>query len=394
MLPHESQSRQPYVFLRASDLRNRFLLHRASGPYLTPFKAHANITIQCARYLQTCTDFATNDPLPVVWGRTIKGFHDIFPYVHEYWPEHLTKCMDSKSTWNDSIWEAVFEQMDCLASMFNRQNACSIVEDCQHATATLSRSTSARKPPSLPQIVQDYLDFRRSISMRTRTTRPECDNALVESDPTGLSETYANFRVLFESLMNNQLPFSSIDLKINPSDFEQFIQRHRSAAYCCSWSGCDYASIGFQSATLRADHENFHKKQYRCTDPACDFANNGFPSRGALRKHILKYHTNEEDLILPKFLPFRKKVIKARDPVANTLPNAPVALLDNGNEDGMQIATPSMRTILVDATPLVEELHESITQSQQKTRERVSVVHKKELSVEVRHQQRPIRNVS
>src|SRR5438552_112572 len=107
IFPRESQQHYQPLFLPPSDAWRRFLLHRTSGPYLSPFVAHAKITIACARYLLNYTEFTTGALSPTACGHIIKGFHDIFPYVQEFWPEHLTKCVDSKGDRDDEIWKAV-----------------------------------------------------------------------------------------------------------------------------------------------------------------------------------------------------------------------------------------------------------------------------------------------
>jgi hypothetical protein len=83
------------------------------------------------------------------------------------------------------------------------------------------------------------------------------------------------------------------------SDVQSFEIRHGISAYLCRWSGC--VSAGFRTDAERTRHETSHTRQFRCPDPSCGFAINGFASRHALRKHMLKYHTGVEELILPDF---------------------------------------------------------------------------------------------
>jgi hypothetical protein len=288
--------------------------------------AHAKITIACARYLLTCTEFATGAPSPTTFGHIVKGFHDIFPYVHEFWPEHLTKCVNSKGGRDDGIWRAVVDQLRRLVTTFSRPAASMDLELSHQLLSTISTAASGQEFPALPQPVQKYLDFRKSTSVTTTPSRVESASVNAESDPTIFTDTYSCFRAVFESLVNDRPPFPYIEMKINATDLERFIHRHRSAAYCCRWSGCMWASTGFQTSTERADHENSHKKQFRCSDPTCDFANNGFASRGALRRHVLKYHTKEEDLALPEFSLRGSKNNKAARLAVQALSNKPMTV--------------------------------------------------------------------
>jgi hypothetical protein len=292
--------------------------------------AHAKIAIACARYLLTCTEFTTGAPSPTAFGHIIKGFHDIFPYVHEFWPEHLTECVNSKGGRDDEIWKAVVDQLCRLVITFSRPAASMDLELSHQILATISTAASGQEFPAFPQLVQKYLDFRKSTSVTTTPLRAESGSANVKSDPTTLTDTYSCFRAVFESLVNDRPPFPYIEMKSNAADLDRFIHRHRSAAYCCRWSRCMRASTSFQTPTERADHENSHKKQFRCSDPTCDFANNGFASRGALRGHMLKYHTKEEDLVLPEFSLRGSKSNKAAGLAVQALSDKPMTVSGRG----------------------------------------------------------------
>ena len=297
----------------------RFLLHGTSGPYLSPFLAHAHITIACTRYLLTCTEFTTSALSPTPYAHIVKGCHDIFPYVQEFWLEHLAKCVHTKEGKDDTVCKSVLEQLDRLSTAFARSTT-----EMTHAPDKPARSVAtspAEQFPTLLPVVQRYMDFRKSTPAKMTPTRTESQSTSVESDPTTLTETYSRFREAFESLVNGTAPFSHVEMDIDMADLDQFNRRHRSTAYCCRWTGCIWASTGFQTSQQRADHEMSHRKQFRCSDSTCDFAHNGFASRDALRRHTLKYHSKEEDLVLPEF-PLRRPRDEPTETTKNKMPNS------------------------------------------------------------------------
>lgn len=70
---------------------------------------------------------------------------------------------------------------------------------------------------------------------------------------------------------------------------ESFCTRSRSSAYTCGVRSCPRATIGFNSAGLRDEHQIEHMRKYCCTYPTCQYP--PFSSSQILKRHIRTNHT-------------------------------------------------------------------------------------------------------
>ena len=78
---------------------------------------------------------------------------------------------------------------------------------------------------------------------------------------------------------------------LSREELDTFKTTYRTEAYTCRYSRCPRASNGFKSDQLRYQHENdVHRQRLTCTVPDCK-SGLFFPSNGALKSHILKYHS-------------------------------------------------------------------------------------------------------
>lgn len=99
----------------------------------------------------------------------IKGFHDLFPYVHEFWIEHLRKSLLAEE---DS--KAYLETITRLVSNFSvfRRTAClepsqelfslndDAVSPSEIEAGSIPSETSNGLPSDLPEPLPHYLKFR------------------------------------------------------------------------------------------------------------------------------------------------------------------------------------------------------------------------------------------
>ena len=319
-------SAREYVFNGSTVLLEltpgRYLLHRMSGPYISRFEVDADVTSACLRYLLTCGPSFTSVNPASNHDQIIKGFHDIFPYVYEFWHHHLQNYSEALRTQTDD--EKRMRKVQVLLSTFASSQSQSILEgsgsDSGAAVAehlTLDMESDALR--AFPPIVREYIACRTKMSIIQNSAAKELDSDsdLSHIDPTWISAVYRNYQRVFESLLfdAHNLDYHRMRAKyhqmtVSLEDIQKFKVRHGKSAYLCRWNGCAGASVGFQSIAEREKHETAHKQQFRCSDPSCDFANNGFSSRRALRKHNLKYHIRAEDHDLPNFVNSEDQSIK------------------------------------------------------------------------------------
>jgi hypothetical protein len=272
------------------------------------------MTIACLRYLLTCIPLIAGAASASTHGHIVKGFHDIFPYVHEFWLDHLLKYNEALRAHPDDE-KRVKTVQDLLLSTFSSSQSCSALKapdpgSSAAVTENFSLGTESDALRALPPAVRHYIAYRKNMPAKQTSSAKGMDSNsdLARTDPTWISSAYRNFQRAFESLLGDaytldyhQMSAKYYQMTVTSEDVQKFKIRHGKSAYLCRWSGCVWASAGFQSTAEREKHETTHKQQFRCSDPSCDFASNGFASRHALRKHNLKYHTRVEDLVLPAF---------------------------------------------------------------------------------------------
>lgn len=284
-----------------------------SGPYISHLNAHADMTIASLRYLLACSPLIAEEASASTYCHIIKGFHDIFPYVYEFWHNHLIKYFEALTA--QPADEKRAKTVQDLLSKFSSSQSSSVLRalgSSSNASVTDDSTLSAKSDAlhALPPIVQQYIAHRKKITAKQSSSAKELDSSsdLVQTDPTWIPAAYRNFQQAYESLLGDaytldyhQMVTRYHQMTVTSEDIQNFKTRHSNSAYLCRWSGCVWASAGFQSTAEREKHEITHKQQFQCSEPSCDFASNGFASRQALRKHNLKYHTRIEDHVLPAF---------------------------------------------------------------------------------------------
>ena len=284
-----------------------------SGPYISHFRVHADMTIACLRYLLTCRPLISGVVSGATHDHIIKGFHDIFPYVHEFWPDHLlsySKDLHAHSDEEKRI-KTVQDLLRMLSSFQNR-STLKVLDSRLGAAAIegISLDVESSLLRDFPPAIRQYIMYRKRMPVRQTSSTNDMDSNsnLAQIDLNWIPAAYKTFQTEFESLLSaahsfdcHEMSAKYCQMTANWDDIHKFKLRHGKSAFLCRWSGCIWASAGFQSTAEREKHETTHTRRFRCSDPSCDFAQNGFSSRHALKKHTLKYHTRAEDLILPAF---------------------------------------------------------------------------------------------
>lgn len=284
-----------------------------SGPYISHLNAHADMIIASLRYLLTCSPLTAGVASASSYCQIIKGFHDIFPYVYEYWLNHLIKYIEALNT-QPADEKLVKTIQDLLNNFSGSQDRSVLRAQGSGSNAALTEDSTFRAESdtlhALPLIFRKYIAHRTKLSSKQSSSAKEPDSSSdpIQTDPTWISVAYRNFQKEYESLLGDAytLDYHEMITKyhqmtVTSEDIQNFKTRHGKSAYLCRWTGCVWASAGFQTNTEREKHEITHKQQFLCSEPSCDFASNGFASRQALRKHNLKYHTPVEDHVLPAF---------------------------------------------------------------------------------------------
>ncbi|KAL0782609.1 hypothetical protein CaCOL14_000515 [Colletotrichum acutatum] len=283
-----------------------YLLSKQSGPFVSPAKAQTEIALSCLRYISTSMSFVSLAcPLPVT--EVIKGYHDLFPYAHEFWFDHLSSSVHIGS---ETDLQRLRDKTMTIWALFKK------VKSSNEVVETETRNSDADADALLAPLfnflgpAREYHIFknRKSESSRTQlvplsksckdlTSRSMADliGKGAEQDPTRLSEAYLKYSSILESLLNNDPSLEAYKALVSANDWKEFGKRHAHGAYRCRWAGCTQGWSGFQSERERDNHEKSHKPQFRCSDLDCLIA---FDSKGALRNHRRQYHVQENDWTL------------------------------------------------------------------------------------------------
>lgn len=146
-----------------------YLRHRISGPYLSPFKVHANLTTACLRYLLSCDEFVTGTASASACGRIIKGFHDIFQYVQRFWVDHLLKCLENKvgSPYGGDLMRKIDELLGKFSQFQGKAGREAVGSSGEFIP--LANDPVDAEPEELqrlPEIVRRYIIFRNGTSFK------------------------------------------------------------------------------------------------------------------------------------------------------------------------------------------------------------------------------------
>ncbi|OAL28588.1 hypothetical protein AYO22_02782 [Fonsecaea multimorphosa] len=291
----------------------RYLLHEHSGPYLDRQQIHLSFTQSCIRYLITCQPF-TVQPLALgTRADIVKGFHDIFPYVDQFWTMHLTESFRAVS---DSLPEEhvhsrqkIQHLLLTLLRVFQTYGPDQLNEE-HYGYGGSERGALPLKVLTLgdlPEPILRHIDFKKRFKTRHADANPttvwvKASTAQdISKDPISLSFAFSRFQEEFEALLAHESTDLGIKIGVGLAEILDFKSRHSSGAYLCRWRGCVSALTGFSSAAERSTHEMSHEERFRCHDLACDFSVRGFTSKAALRKHVERYHTVLGDIVLPPF---------------------------------------------------------------------------------------------
>ncbi|OQU94466.1 NACHT domain-containing protein [Cladophialophora immunda] len=290
-----------------------YLLHKHSGPYLDRQECHLSITQSCIRYLITCEPFTVEPLAPRTCADIVKGFHDIFPYVDQFWPMHLTESFRViPGPVSEELVYAKKDIRNLLLTLLNTfQTTMSYRGKEEYREAGVYEWVAMHSQDltleDLPELIIRHIDIKKRT--RARPADPNSGTVCVKlaappdisKDPISLSLAFNRFQEEFERLLAHGSSGLDDEISVSFAEILEFRTRHSSGAYLCRWRGCVWASTGFSSVAERSTHEASHEERFRCHEPACDFAGRGFNSKATLRKHVEKYHTSLDDIVLPQF---------------------------------------------------------------------------------------------
>jgi hypothetical protein len=159
---------------------SRYLLHPLSGPQLSPFSAHRDIVFSCLAYLSTCSIFLGNSSRDHLNRVVVKGYHNLYGYVHEFWIPHLLAYIELWEVNGSSLeeWDEVDKRLQALyhferLAMSGHNLKFASVEEApplEPTSRTLAGIT--RNKPNLDIELERLPQFvRRAIAFRKKSPR-------------------------------------------------------------------------------------------------------------------------------------------------------------------------------------------------------------------------------
>ena len=100
----------------------------------------------------------------------------------------------------------------------------------------------------------------------------------------------------YQAILRNLLP-KQIVTGVSFDMLARFQKTHRDFAYTCRLGGCRRQVAGFETESLREQHEETHRSFFRCDAFGCQYPS--FPSKSSLKRHVRDVHTGKRQYRRP-----------------------------------------------------------------------------------------------
>lgn len=154
---------------------SRYILHKASGPFLQQDQAHYNLSFSCIAYLSTTSclmDPSISESQSRL--RIVKGYHGLHLYANKFWFAHLLKYLNSRGRHDILVPAQLREQLSNLRRFrkesqspeFHAQiRAIGPLQSIENRTATLDDL------PDTKSLVHNILAYRQILAQETHTQK-------------------------------------------------------------------------------------------------------------------------------------------------------------------------------------------------------------------------------
>lgn len=245
-------------------------------------------------------------------------------YATEYWAEYFLAYVASLADGHadGSIMPSpIFDLALQLADQMGRQFQPSFATSTDGASMSVSSKTSIAPGlamlsnqvqderlyhlvalPQLHRCVVDYFNARSLHGLRTALDEEDANSDTPPGGDRKHREKKTEGQVYRDGITNLLASYQAtlgtlLDLPdfpgISAADFQHFKNEFHNARYTCRLSTCPRATLGFDSAILRREHEQVHLRRFfNCTATDCHWP--PFDSTAALRRHTKRYHSEDE----------------------------------------------------------------------------------------------------
>jgi hypothetical protein len=151
-----------------TDETTRYILHTASGPFLSYVHSHYDIALSCVTYLNTSACFYNpNTSVDDLRVRVAKGFHGLHPYANEYWFQHLlqyAKCLDNMDDPQYQLEAGLEELLGFWKKDPGSYASSKKLDDTTTADSIQNQVEPLSDSPWLERMGLDLLTFRANLS--------------------------------------------------------------------------------------------------------------------------------------------------------------------------------------------------------------------------------------
>jgi archaellum biogenesis ATPase FlaH len=210
--------------------------------------------------------------------RLVRGLHAFHVYATEHWTDYLLTAANDNVNVHSSVFGTATRLASTLELTSPAPSAKTPIDDklnCLAPHPLLMKHVSwALRARSQARLDQDIIG-----SPEGSTETPILD---------GISIMLTAYQAAVEQILNiDSLP------GVSSEELDVFKSQFRASAYTCRLRSCARATLGFENAELRYEHELNHTSGFRCPATGCQFP----PCRSAqaLRTHTKKHHTPQSD---------------------------------------------------------------------------------------------------
>ena len=303
---------------------SRYLRNPDRHIFLQSQKAQLTASLSCVLYLQSSLDLV--DPRFTEEAKrssVLLCLHDLNLYAIDYWLDHLLALSKSMGFCPDRYeLEPLLRSLERLTEMhqhiaalqgsgFLEEEELDYRQQGQHwqlfrishaAQSLLTRvlvhqqtvsleDSAPKEPHCMPTALQD--------SNSLIPVSPEIDPNANHQYPLLFTHTRERYQSIVEELMETDEPNNQI--------LSAFILHQASGAFLCRYWGCPRAAQGFHTSELREKHEESHRPRFQCTHATCGLFGTTFNSRAAMKKHVARYHDEDNTASIPNSLTWKPR---------------------------------------------------------------------------------------
>ncbi|KAH8890574.1 hypothetical protein GQ53DRAFT_794643 [Thozetella sp. PMI_491] len=263
--------------------RYMFLQSPSTTPGISEQDSLLEQSIACVTCLLSGLEVFEHHDEQARYLRVVKGLHGLHIYATEYWTEYLLTHV--ASTFGLQTTSCFFSLVQRLAGKLDLSADPYAYKETPVAEERLK---FLQEHPIIYRQVERAVQARSLARMKAQYSKELAgESSSTNAAPAGIGGLLESYQRAVRALLDEHaFPGATAE------ELEAFKTQFRHSAFTCRLGSCPRATVGFDSNTLRAEHERSHIRQLRCTFPGCHYPL-PFGSDQALKAHANKYHVRE-----------------------------------------------------------------------------------------------------